>query len=128
MNARKPTAASYARASYARELQGDRAGAIRLMQLSTEATPASDPESQAWHHAQLGYLLLDAGRVADAGSHLFENRGDTLATADARESPAADRHFVGYGVRTTQHYLVASAGTALRDCSNADTARRSCSR
>jgi tetratricopeptide (TPR) repeat protein len=67
MNARKPTAASYARASYARELQGDRAGAIRLMQLSTEATPASDPESQAWHHAQVGYLLLDAGRMADAG-------------------------------------------------------------
>jgi len=66
MNARKPTAASYARASYARELQGDREGAIHLMRLSTEATPASDPESQAWHHAQLGYLLLDAGRLSDA--------------------------------------------------------------
>ena len=66
MNAIKPNAAAYGRASYARELQGDRAGALRFMRMAAEATPASDPESQAWHHAQIGFLLLDAGNLRDA--------------------------------------------------------------
>lgn len=74
MNARKPTAASYARASYARELQGDRSGAIRLMRMASEATPPSDPESQAWHHAELGGLLLDEGRLAEA-TREFQHAG-----------------------------------------------------
>ena len=70
MNALKPSAASYARTSYARQLQGDLEGATRFMQMATEATPASDPESLAWHHAQLGYLWLERGRAADAEREL----------------------------------------------------------
>jgi tetratricopeptide (TPR) repeat protein len=66
MNARKPNAASYARASYARELQGDLDSAVRYMQMAREATGASDPESIAWHHAQLGHLYLEIGRLTDA--------------------------------------------------------------
>ena len=54
---RRPTAAAYARASYARELQGDLPGALRLMQMAADATTAHDPESQAWHYAQLGELI-----------------------------------------------------------------------
>ena len=49
MAALRPNAASYARASYARELQGDLDGALRYMTMATEATGAQDPESGAWH-------------------------------------------------------------------------------
>lgn len=66
MMARRPNAASYARASYARELQGDLHGALRDMQMATEATSAEDPESLAWHHAQLGHVYLELGRLGDA--------------------------------------------------------------
>ena len=62
MAALKPTAASYARVSYARELQGDLREALRAMQMATEATSPHDPESLAWHHAQLGHLYLEMGR------------------------------------------------------------------
>jgi len=66
MTARRPNAASYARASYARELQGDLRGALQAMQMATEATGAQDPESLAWHHAQLGHLYLELGQLTDA--------------------------------------------------------------
>jgi tetratricopeptide (TPR) repeat protein len=66
MMKRRPSAATYARASYARELQGDLDGALRLMQMATEATSAHDPEGQAWHHAQIGDLLFQLGRLEAA--------------------------------------------------------------
>jgi tetratricopeptide (TPR) repeat protein len=66
MTDRRPNAASYARVSYARELQGDLRGALRAMQMATEATSAQDPESLAWHHAQLGHLYLELGQLTDA--------------------------------------------------------------
>jgi len=66
MAAIKPTAAAYARVSYARELQGDLAGALRMMRMAAEATSAHDPESLAWHHAQLGQLHLEMGELANA--------------------------------------------------------------
>src|SRR5207247_2344739 len=44
----RPDAASYARASYARELQGDLDGALRLMTMAAEATAPQDPEALAW--------------------------------------------------------------------------------
>jgi tetratricopeptide (TPR) repeat protein len=69
MVAVRPNAAAYARVSYARELQGDREGAIRLMAMSLEATSAKDPESQAWHEVQLGQLTLDSGDVTEARRH-----------------------------------------------------------
>jgi tetratricopeptide (TPR) repeat protein len=66
MTAIKPTAAAYARVSYARELQGDLAGALRTMRMAAEATSAHDPESLAWHHAQLGQLHLEMDQLSDA--------------------------------------------------------------
>ena len=66
MSALKPNAASYARASYARELQGDLAGARGLMTMALDATPAQDPESLAWHRAELGFLWLAEGRLDEA--------------------------------------------------------------
>lgn len=66
MTALRPNAAAYARNSYARELQGDLDGALRLMQMSAEATGPQDPESLAWHHAQIGHLFLEKGRLDEA--------------------------------------------------------------
>jgi tetratricopeptide (TPR) repeat protein len=66
MEHRRPDAASYARVAYARELQGDLDAAIRLMTMALDATGPNDPESQAWHHAQLGHLQMARGRLTDA--------------------------------------------------------------
>jgi tetratricopeptide (TPR) repeat protein len=66
MMRKRPSAAAYGRVAYARELQGDLAGALRLMQMALDATSAHDPESQAWHHAQLGDLQFQRGHLADA--------------------------------------------------------------
>jgi len=76
MLAQRPDAASYARASYARELQGDIPGALRLMQMAGEATSAHDVESQAWHAAQLGNLHLRNGDHESAA--LQFSRADAL--------------------------------------------------
>ncbi len=66
MLALRPDAASYARAAYARELLGDLDGAVTLMAMALDATSAHDPESLAWHHAQLGELHLRRGDRASA--------------------------------------------------------------
>jgi len=66
MMRQRPSAAAYGRAAYARELQGDLDGARRLMQMALDATSAHDPESQAWHHAQLGDLHYQLGHLAAA--------------------------------------------------------------
>jgi tetratricopeptide (TPR) repeat protein len=76
MAAIKPAAAAYARVSYARELQGDLAGALDTMRMAAEATSAHDSESLAWHHAQLGQLHLDM-------DHLAAARREFLAAAHA---------------------------------------------
>lgn len=62
----RPDAAAYARLSYVRELQGNLEGAVGLMTMALEATGPNDPESVAWHHAQLGHLHMAQGRLADA--------------------------------------------------------------
>lgn len=69
MMARRPSAAAYARVSYARELQGDLDAAIQLMSMAREATSPQDPEAQAWHDTQLGHLYIERGRLADARRH-----------------------------------------------------------
>jgi tetratricopeptide (TPR) repeat protein len=77
MMALRPSAASYARVAYARELQGNLTGAIESMKLAADATPADDLEGLAWHQAQLGDLYLQHGKMRDAeaayirASHAF---------------------------------------------------------
>lgn len=66
----RPDAASYARVAYAHELQGRLNEALRHLQMAVEATGAHDPESIAWHHAQVGNILLQMGRI-DAASREF---------------------------------------------------------
>ena len=55
----KPALASYARVAYARELIGDRAGAISAMRLALDAA-AGSPEPTAWTHVELAKLELGA--------------------------------------------------------------------
>lgn len=62
----RPDAAAYARVAYAQELQGHVEAALRSMRMAAEATSARDPESQAWHYAQVGNLLLQVGDVSGA--------------------------------------------------------------
>jgi tetratricopeptide (TPR) repeat protein len=65
MVALKPSVASYARVSYARELIGDVAGARRAMELAASAA-VGEPEALAWTQVQLGLLELSVGRAPAA--------------------------------------------------------------
>ena len=98
MAAITPTAAAYARVSYARELQGDLEGALQTMRMAAEATSAHDPESLAWHHAQLGQLHLEMGQLTDA----------------RREFRAAAHAFPGHPFAQIGLARVAEAGGDIR--------------
>lgn len=61
----KPTAAGYARVSYARELLGDTQGAVEAMRLAVDASsPTGEPA--AWARVQLANLHLGSGRLSTA--------------------------------------------------------------
>jgi tetratricopeptide (TPR) repeat protein len=61
----RPGPAVYSRVSYLRELHGDVAGAIEMMQLALdEASP--DREGQAWIHVHLGHLYFRHGELGTA--------------------------------------------------------------
>jgi tetratricopeptide (TPR) repeat protein len=62
----RPDAAAYARVAYAHEVQGRLREALRHMQMAAEATSAHDPESLAWHHAQIGNLYFQMGDLDSA--------------------------------------------------------------
>ena len=70
----RPDLASYARVSYARELQGDVVGAIRAMRGAQGF--AATPADRAWAANQLGELYFNSGRLAKVarqyrlGTHL----------------------------------------------------------
>jgi tetratricopeptide (TPR) repeat protein len=66
MMALRPGAAAYARVAYARELQGNLAGALESMTLAAGATSPTDREGLAWARAQVGELDLQLGRLHDA--------------------------------------------------------------
>ncbi len=63
----RPGLASYARVSYARELQGDVAGAIVAMEAAADA--ASDKRGKAFATFQLGELYWNSGRAEEAVRH-----------------------------------------------------------
>jgi len=67
---RKPDVASYARISYARELLGDKRGAIAAMQLALDAA-TGQREARAWTHVQLGKILLGSGQLKAAEAHFL---------------------------------------------------------
>ncbi|MDP9296596.1 MAG: tetratricopeptide repeat protein, partial [Actinomycetota bacterium] len=59
-----PDTASYARVSYARELQGDVSGAIQAMKAALDA--AGTAEDGAWASYQLGELYFNSGHLGAA--------------------------------------------------------------
>lgn len=62
----QPGPPAYARTSYALEIKGDLDGALEYMRRAADGTSPNDAESQAWHFAQVGELLLQLGRAGDA--------------------------------------------------------------
>jgi len=64
----RPSLASYGRVAYARELTGDREGAISAMRLALDAA-AGQPEPTAWSLVELAKLELSLGRIASAGRY-----------------------------------------------------------
>jgi tetratricopeptide (TPR) repeat protein len=69
MTAVRPSLASYARVAYARELIGDRRGAVAAMTLALDAA-GGVPEPTAWAHVELAKLALGDGRVDAAAEHV----------------------------------------------------------
>jgi tetratricopeptide (TPR) repeat protein len=69
MVALKPSLSSYARVSYARELLGDRGGAIAAMELALDAA-GGQPEPTAWTNVELGKLRFGQGELV-AAEHRF---------------------------------------------------------
>ena len=79
----RPDLASYSRASYVRELMGDRVGAIKLLRLAVGATaPGSGVRATA--RAQLGLVLLAQGEIEaterEMRAALAEAPGNSNAT------------------------------------------------
>ena len=68
MVALKPSLASYARVSYARELLGRRAAAIDAMELALDAA-GGRAEPTAWTHVELAKLHFGQGDVAAARAY-----------------------------------------------------------
>jgi tetratricopeptide (TPR) repeat protein len=81
----QPGLASYSRASYFRELNGDLPGAVRAMRLAAAAGGGA-PENRAYVQALLGDLELQRGRLAAA-------RG--AYRASLRSAPGDPRALVG---------------------------------
>ena len=61
----RPSLASYARIAYARELVGDRQGAVEAMRLALDAA-AGQPEPTAWANVELAKLELGLGHTEAA--------------------------------------------------------------
>ena len=64
----RPSLASYARVAYARELVGDREGAVSAMRLALDSA-AGQPEATAWAHVELAKLQLALGNATAARRH-----------------------------------------------------------
>jgi tetratricopeptide (TPR) repeat protein len=85
MAALKPSAAAYARVSYARELRGDLAGALEAMELAIDAAAVGEPA--AWSRTLTGRLLLSLNRVDEADIRFRE----ALAFVDGYPQALAGR-------------------------------------
>ena len=88
----RPDLASYSRASYAAELQGDRERATELMRLAVDAARVGSGD-RAWAQVQLGLLRLGSGDLAGARREMRAARatapGDATAIAGDAQTTAA---------------------------------------
>ncbi|HMN97939.1 MAG TPA: hypothetical protein PKD59_00835 [Miltoncostaeaceae bacterium] len=94
----RPDLPSYSRASYALELQGERAAATRLMEMAVSAGGVGT-EGRAWAQVQLGLLRFGGGDLAGAEREmraaLAERPGDARATAGLARVRAAQGDLAG---------------------------------
>ncbi|WCO68281.1 tetratricopeptide repeat protein [Iamia majanohamensis] len=84
----RPSLASLARVSYARELQGDLDGAILAMGQAITAAAGSGGENVAFAQVQLGNLLLTRGDLVAAGQEYEEALATFPELAAARAGQA----------------------------------------
>ncbi len=61
----RPDSSAYTRISYLRELYGDNAGALQMMQQAVESG-GTTPETIAWTRTQLAHLYLNQGKLEEA--------------------------------------------------------------
>jgi tetratricopeptide (TPR) repeat protein len=66
LNLRPGNVAGLTRAGYLRELHGDFAGAIEVMQMAYDSTPYQEFEDRTWLLTQIAHLHLAAGDLAQA--------------------------------------------------------------
>src|SRR6185436_18766361 len=94
----RPSLASYARVAYARELVGDRRGALAAMQLALTSA-AGQPEPTAWAHVELSKLERALGRLDRARGHttaaLRALPGYPSARVELAQIDAADGDLAG---------------------------------
>jgi len=115
MNAR-PDLRSYARASYLRELHGDRTGAIEAMKMAADAG-ASGQENREWALFNLGNIFLNWGRLDTAEfiykgileerpNYAFAMSGLAMVNAAHKNYPAAIELLVKASQVLPEHIFV----------------------
>ena len=102
----RPSAAAYSRVAYARELQGNLAGALESMKLGADAAGADDPEALAWTHSQIGELYFQMGRLDEAKREY---------SSASRAFPGHPFAVIGYAKTLAAEGDVARALTLLED-------------
>ena len=131
----RPSATSYSRVAYARELQGDLSGALQSMKLAADASSGSDVEATAWYHAQVGELYLQLKKPYDAmlefatasqafPGHPFAVRGYAKALVATGKPAEALPLLQGLVATSLTPELYAQLGDVLTDLGRpADAAR-----
>jgi len=130
----KPSLASYARVSYARELLGRPNGAIGAMRYAVEAGSTS-AEHTAWTSVQLGNLSFDAGRLGQAKRAYLQAAARLpgyvhaeagLARVDAARGryPAAIRRYKSTVAKLPLPEYAVALGDTLRAAGRIAEARR----
>jgi tetratricopeptide (TPR) repeat protein len=131
----RPSAGAYARVAYARELQGNLAGAVESMKLAADATAGDDPEALAWYRAQLGDLYFNQGnrRAAEAAyiaasqafpGHPFATVGYARVLAERGELTSALGLLEGLAATAPTPDLAARIGDLLQRLGRHDDAAR----
>jgi tetratricopeptide (TPR) repeat protein len=130
----RPDAAAYARVAYAQELQGRLQDAIRTMRMAAEATGAQDPESLAWHYAQMGSLLLQTGDIDGAArecaraehafpGHPFAEAGVARVAAARGQYDDALKVYGALMIKAPTSEIANAAGDLLSEHGDEETAQ-----
>jgi tetratricopeptide (TPR) repeat protein len=112
----RPDLRSYARASYLREIHGDREGAIEAMKMAADAGQFGQ-ENRAWALYNLGNIFLNMGKLDTAQfifngileerpNYTYAMHGLALAKAAKGEYPAAIELLVKASQLAPEHVLI----------------------